>query len=30
LRGVFLEKGLTNLDVKPCLHALTADRAVQR
>jgi ubiquinone/menaquinone biosynthesis C-methylase UbiE len=25
LRGVFLEKGLTNLDVKPCLHALTAE-----
>jgi hypothetical protein len=25
LRGVFLEKGLTNLHVKPCLHALTAE-----
>ncbi len=24
LRGVFLEKGLTNIEVKPCLHALTA------
>jgi ubiquinone/menaquinone biosynthesis C-methylase UbiE len=25
LRGIFLEKGLTDIEVRPCIHALTAE-----